>query len=283
MGMFMKAQTQKNELKAYERVLLARDKERPNIVQYISCLFDSFLELSGDRIAKEDASVLGGIGFFEGRPVTVIGHHKGKDLEENLSCNFGMPGPEGFRKSLRLMKQAEKFHRPVITLLDTSGAYPGMEAESNGQSTAIAENLLEMGRLKTPVVAIVTGEGCSGGALALGVADKVWMLENAVYSVLSPEGFASILWKDAGRKEEAAERMRMTARELLEDGLVDGVIPEPEGGIQKDPQKGMEEVRKAIRQSLEELDGIPGEELARRRQEKYLHIASCSAPGQEEA
>ena len=217
------------ERTAAERVALARHPQRPNITDYINGLFTDFFEQRGDRACREDAAILGGIALFHGRPVTVIGTRKGKDLEENLNCNFGMPGPEGYRKALRLMKQAEKFHRPIFTFIDTSGAYPGLEAEERGQGEAIARNLFEMSRLTVPVIAVVTGEGNSGGALALAVADRVLMLENAVYAILSPEGFASILWKDAHRAGEAAELMRLTAPELKKLGVIDGIVREPEG------------------------------------------------------
>ena len=259
-------------MKAYEKVKLARDKKRPGIKEYTQNLFTDFTELCGDRLGEEDPSILGGIAFFEGTPVTVIGHCKGKTLEENLAVNFGMPEPSGYRKALRLMKQAEKFHRPVITFIDTPGAYPGIEAEENGQSIAIAENLKEMSRLKTPVLSIVTGEGNSGGALAIGVANRVYMLENAVYCVLSPEGFASILFKDATRKEEACEVMKMTAAELYAAGLCDGVIPEPAGGAQKDPDYVYEGIRGVIRRELKRMGELSGEELAEERYLKFREI-----------
>ena len=262
----------KTKLTAYERVKLARDSARPKITDYIDRLFTDFIELSGDRLGKEDASILGGIARFNGIPVTVVGHQKGKNLEENLKMNFGMPGPEGYRKALRLMKQAEKFGRPVITFIDTPGAYPGMEAEENGISVSIAENLAQMSSLKVPIIAIVTGEGCSGGALAIGVADRVWMLENAVYSILSPEGFASILWKDSSRSEEACDVMKMTADELLEVDLIDKVIPEPEGGIQADLTEGCEALRRELSMELKKLMQIPTEQLLDTRYQKFRHI-----------
>lgn len=260
------------ELTPYERLEIARDLKRPKVTDYIDALFDDFIELSGDRLGKEDASILGGIAFFEGIPVTVIGHRKGANLEENIKYNFGMPGPEGYRKALRLMKQAEKFKRPVITFVDTPGAYPGKEAEENGQSIAIAENLAEMSALKVPVITIVTGEGNSGGALAISVADEIWMLENAVYSVLSPEGFASILWKDAKRSKEACEVMKMTAEELYAGGLCDQVIPEAEGGIQEDFSDGCMKIRRALRTSLPALMKTDTKTLLENRYQKYRHI-----------
>ena len=260
------------KLTPYERLEIARDLKRPKVTDYIDALFDDFIELSGDRLGKEDASILGGIAFFEGMPVTVIGHRKGANLEENIKYNFGMPGPEGYRKALRLMKQAEKFKRPVITFVDTPGAYPGKEAEENGQSIAIAENLAEMSVLKVPIITIVTGEGNSGGALAISVADEIWMLENAVYSVLSPEGFASILWKDAKRSKEACEVMKMTAEELYAGGLCDQVIPETEGGIQEDFSDGCMKIRKALRASLPVLMKTDTKTLLENRYQKYRHI-----------
>lgn len=210
----------------YEKVMLARDKDRLKITDYIDALFDDFIELKGDGIAGEDSAILGGIAFYHGLPVTVIGHKKGSSTEENIDCNFGMASPEGYRKAARLMKQAEKFNRPVITIVDTPGAYPGLMAEANGQANAIAENLALMSSLKVPIIAVITGEGSSGGALGIAVADRVFMLENAVYSILSPEGFASILWKDSKKADEAATLMKLTATELLNYGIIDGIITE---------------------------------------------------------
>ena len=210
----------------YEKVMLARDKDRLKITDYIDALFDDFVELKGDGITGEDSAILGGIASFHGIPVTVIGHKKGATTEENIDCNFGMASPEGYRKAARLMKQAEKFNRPVITIVDTPGAYPGLMAEANGQANAIAENLALMSGLKVPIIAVITGEGSSGGALGIAVADRVFMLENAVYSILSPEGFASILWKDSKKADEAATLMKLTAAELLNYGIIDGIITE---------------------------------------------------------
>lgn len=210
----------------YEKVMLARDKDRLKITDYIDALFDDFIELKGDGIAGEDSAILGGIASFHGMPVTVIGHKKGATTEENITCNFGMASPEGYRKAVRLMKQAEKFNRPIITIVDTPGAYPGLMAEANGQANAIAYNLALMSSLKVPIIAVITGEGSSGGALGIAVADRVFMLENAVYSILSPEGFASILWKDSKKADEAATLMKLTASELLNYGIIDGIIGE---------------------------------------------------------
>lgn len=217
---------EKKAVTPYDRVLIARKNNRPLITDYIEALFDDFIELKGDRLNGEDNSILGGIAMFRGRPVTVIGHRKGRTTEENIQYNFGMTSPEGYRKAVRLMKQAEKFHRPVISFADTPGAYPGLEAETNGQSNAIAESIACMMGLTVPTVTFITGEGSSGGALAIAAADSVYMLENAVYSILSPEGFAAIMWKDAAKANEASEIMKITAAELLDFGLIDGIVPE---------------------------------------------------------
>lgn len=255
---------EKQNMTAYERVLLARSKDRAGIMDYIEALFTDFIELKGDRLGKEDGSIVGGIAMFHGIPVTVIGHRKGKTTEENIRYNFGMTSPEGYRKALRLMKQAEKFRRPVITFIDTPGAYPGLEAESNGQSTAIAENIAAMSSLETPIIAVITGEGSSGGALALGVADKVWMLENAVYSILSPEGFASILWKDSTRAAEACDVMKITAEELLGFGLIDGVIPENE--------KMMQTIDRMLLDEIKKQQKLKGSVIVKNRYEKFRTI-----------
>ena len=257
------------ERTAAERVALARHPQRPNITDYINGLFTDFFEQRGDRACREDSAILGGIALFHERPVTVIGTRKGKDLEENLNCNFGMPGPEGYRKALRLMKQAEKFHRPIFTFIDTSGAYPGLEAEERGQGEAIARNLFEMSRLTVPVIAVVTGEGNSGGALALAVANRVLMLENAVYAILSPEGFASILWKDAHRAGEAAELMRLTAPELKQLGIIDEIIREPEGGAQTNHGEMLRSVDRVLLRELTPLLKESGTALAEQRCRKF--------------
>ena len=260
------------ELTAADRVFLARHQGRPRIDEYIQVLFTDFFEQKGDRLCREDGSILGGVALFHGIPVTVIGHRKGKSLTENLACNFGMPGPEGYRKALRLMKQAEKFGRPIITFIDTPGAYPGKEAEEHGQGEAIARNLCEMSSLTVPVISVVTGEGSSGGALGLGVANHILMLENAVYSVLSPEGFASILWKDSSRSGEACEIMKLTARDLHEGGIVEEVIPEPLGGAQRDHKKLFAVLDTALERHLAELCKLGGRQLAEQRYKKYRQI-----------
>ena len=231
-------------LTAWDRVLLARMPERPKAKEYIDAIFDDFMELHGDRTFGDDKAIIGGIATLNGMPVTVIGEQKGRNARENIERNFGMPNPEGYRKALRLMKQAEKFKRPVITFIDTPGAYPGMGAEERGQGEAIARNIMEMSSLKVPIICVVIGEGSSGGALAIGVGDKIAMLENAVYSVLSPEGFASILYKDSSKAKEAAENMKMTAKDLKEFKIIDDIIKEPEGGAQEDFEKLSNDVKK---------------------------------------
>ena len=255
-----------------QKVLMARYPRRPTIDQYIEALFTDFFVQRGDRQCREDTSILGGIALFHGRPVTVIGHKKGSTIEENLACNFGMPGPEGYRKALRMMKQAEKFGRPIITFIDTPGAYPGMEAEERGQGEAIARNLMEMSRLRVPVIAVVTGEGSSGVALALGVADSVLMLENAYYSVVTPEGCASILWKDPKKRDEACAALKLTAQDLMSFGVIDGIIPEALGGAQRDTASLYAAIDEAITRCLGELDVLTAKELVENRYAKYRKI-----------
>jgi acetyl-CoA carboxylase carboxyl transferase subunit alpha len=267
----------KKNLTAAERVALARSADRPGTADYIRALFTDFFEQRGDRLCGEDPAVLGGIARFHGRPVTVIGTRKGRTLEENLRCSFGMPNPEGYRKALRLMHQAEKFRRPVVTLIDTPGAYPGVEAEARGQGEAIARNLMEMSRLTVPVIAVVIGEGNSGGALALAVANRVLMLENAVYSILSPEGFASILWKDASRSAEACERMKLTARDLLNLGVINGIIPEPEGGAHRNAAAVYREVNRALVRHLAELSELSAGELRDDRHRRFRKPGAAPA------
>ncbi len=260
------------ELTAVDRVDLARHPKRPHIDDFIARLFTDFFEQKGDHLFDEDGAIYGGIALYKGIPVTVLGHRKGRNTEENLRYNFGMPRPEGYRKALRLMEQAEKFGRPILSFIDTPGADPGMEAEEHGQGEAIARNLAAMSSLHVPVIAIVTGEGNSGGALAISVANRILMLENAVYSVLSPEGFASILWKDAGRHAEACEVMKLTARDLMEAGVADEVIPEPPGGAQRDPGKLYEALDRVLEKNLTELMCLDPEALRRQRMKKYRSI-----------
>ncbi|MGA9290842.1 MAG: acetyl-CoA carboxylase carboxyl transferase subunit alpha [Anaerobacillus sp.] len=257
---------------AWNRVQLARHPERPTTVDYIDRIFSGFLELHGDRLFGDDEAIVGGIATFQGKPVTVIGHQRGKDTKENLRRNFGMPHPEGYRKALRLMKQAEKFNRPVIFLLDTKGAFPGKAAEERGQSEAIARNLVEMAGLTVPIICIVIGEGASGGALAIGVGNHVHMLENSWYSVISPEGAAALLWKDAGLAQQAADTMKITAPDLKELKVIDEIIPEVKGGAHRDVEKQAKSIEQVLEKSLEELSQLSSEELVNARYEKYRNI-----------
>lgn len=240
-------------LTAWERLEIVRNKERPNIFDYIPLIFNDFYEMHGDRYFGDDAAILGGVAYFQKIPVTVIAQVKGKDIESNKRANFAMPHPEGYRKALRLAKQAEKFHRPVICFIDTPGAYCGIGAEERGQGEAIARNLMEFMSLKTPVISIVLGEGGSGGALALGVCDELAMLENAVYSVISPRGFASILWKDASREREAANMIRITAEDLVGLGIAEQIIKEPPGGAHNDPTVMAENIADYIFEALQRI------------------------------
>lgn len=256
-------------LSAWERVQLSRKMDRPSGSDYLEALFDDFTELHGDRTYGDDKAIIGGIASFHGMPVTVIAQQKGNNTKENIYHNFGMPMPEGYRKALRLMKQAEKFHRPVICFVDTPGAFCGVEAEERGQGEAIARNLMELSGLKTPVLSIVTGEGGSGGALALAAGDQVWMLENSVYSVLSPEGFASILWKDSTRAEEAAEVMKLTATDLYQKGIIEEMIPEPEEFHTESLWQVTGILDGKIEEFIKEYDKLSENELLNRRYERF--------------
>ena len=256
-----------SELTAAQRVKIARTLGRPGTLDFVNALFTDVFVCKGDRLHREDPSIFGAIARFHGRPVTVLGHRKGRTFEENMKCNFGMPSPEGYRKSQRLMRQAEKFGRPIFTFIDTRGAYPGLEAEAEGQAEAIASSLSLMSSLTVPVISVVTGEGGSGGALALAVGNRVLLLENAVYSVLSPEGFASILWKDAGRADEAAGVMKLTAADLLRLGVADQVIPEPEGGAHNDPKAVFAAVDRALTRHLGQL--LREKDLSAHRYQKF--------------
>ncbi len=260
------------DLSAWDRVYLARHPRRPKAQDYLKRLFHTFYELHGDRCYGDDRAIIGGIAMFEQTPVTVIAQAKGRDLQENMKRNFGMPNPEGYRKALRLAKEAEKFHRPIITFVDTSGAYPGKGAEERGQAEAIAQCLYTFSDLQTPIICIVLSEGGSGGALALSVGDRLVMLENAVCSILSPEGFASILWKDGSRAKEAAEVMKLTAHDLMDKGILDAVIEEPLGGAQNDIEAVCERLRAYIHASLEELQKAKMPALLAQRYEKYRNI-----------
>ncbi|MGB6408178.1 MAG: acetyl-CoA carboxylase carboxyl transferase subunit alpha [Planococcus donghaensis] len=263
-------------MKPWDRVQVARHPERPTTLDYIPMIFDDFIELHGDRLYGDDEAIVSGIASFNSQPVTIIGHQRGKDTKENVRRNFGMPHPEGYRKALRLMKQAEKFKRPIICLIDTKGAYPGKAAEERGQSEAIARNLVEMAGLEVPVLSIVIGEGGSGGALALGVGNQILMLENSTFSVISPEGAASILWKDSALAQTAAEAMKITAPDLLEMNIIEHMIPEVRGGAHHDPQKQAAIMSEAIRRSLEELNGLSAEELIEQRYKKFKSIGVFS-------
>jgi acetyl-CoA carboxylase carboxyl transferase subunit alpha len=257
-----------------QRVQVARHPKRPYTLDYIRIVFSDFVELHGDRLYRDDPAIVGGWARLEGASVMVIGHQKGRDTKENLRRNFGMAHPEGYRKALRLMHLAEKFGAPVVTLVDTPGAYPGLGAEERGQAEAIARNLLEMAGLRTPTVTAVIGEGGSGGALAVGLADRVIMFENSVYSVISPEGCAAILWKDASQRERAAEALKLTAEDLLELGVIDEIVPEPPGGAHADPEAAADRLGEALRRHVRQLRKLRIEKILRRREEKYLSMGA---------
>jgi len=256
----------------WEKVQLARHPKRPHAIDYINNIFTDFIELHGDRRFADDKAIIAGFAFFNGLPVCVIGQEKGRDTKEKIERNFGMPHPEGYRKAIRVMKLAEKFKRPVITLVDTAGAYPGIGAEERGQSQAIAESIATMADLKVPTISVIIGEGGSGGALALAVADRVLMLENAVYSVISPEGCAAILYKTREEAPTAAENLKMTADELLKLKVIDEVVKEPLGGAHLQPQKMYRLLKRAIRKNLNCLSGIPEDELLKNREAKFYSM-----------
>lgn len=255
--------------RAWEHVQLARHPQRPYTLDYLQLAFSEFLELHGDRRFGDDAAIVGGLAALDGRTVMVVGHQKGRDTRENVLRRFGMARPEGYRKALRLMRQAEKFGMPIVTLIDIPGADPSLVAEERGQAFAIAENLLAMSQLRVPIVSVVIGEGGSGGALALGVADRVLMLENAIYSVASPEAAASILWKDGGRGPDAAEAMKITAADLLGFGVIDAIVPEPEGGAHTDHAAAAASVRTALMEQLDALEALTLDELLEQRAHRY--------------
>ncbi|WP_018921713.1 acetyl-CoA carboxylase carboxyl transferase subunit alpha [Salsuginibacillus kocurii] len=265
-----------DELAPWERVQIARHGARPTTLDYIERLFDDFLEVHGDRVYGDDAAIVGGIARYNGQPVTVIGHQRGKDTKENLHRNFGMPHPEGYRKALRLMKQAEKFKRPIICFIDTKGAFPGRAAEERGQSEAIARNLLEMAGLKVPVVCIVIGEGGSGGALGLGIGNYIHMLENSTYSVISPEGAAALLWKDSAYAERAAETMKITAPDLKELNIIDEMIAEVRGGAHDNVDEQAARIDEVLQSSLAHLSSMGPEQLIEHRYEKFRKIGAIS-------
>jgi acetyl-CoA carboxylase carboxyl transferase subunit alpha len=259
-------------LTAWQRTQIARHPKRPHTLDLVNLLLEDWVELHGDRVFGDDKAIVGGIATFDGEPVVVIGHQKGRDTRENIARNFGMPHPEGYRKALRLMQLAGKFGKPIITLIDTPGAYPGLAAEERGQAEAIARNLREMAGLPTPVICVVTGEGGSGGALALGVGNRVLMLEYSIYSVISPEGCAAILWGEAAKAPEAAELMRVTAPDLLKLGVIDAIVPEPVGGAHRNWDATAASLREALREQLWQLRSKSEAELIEERQEKFRRI-----------
>ncbi|GAA6822322.1 acetyl-CoA carboxylase carboxyltransferase subunit alpha [Staphylococcus sp. 18_1_E_LY] len=261
-------------LKPWDRVQLARLQERPTSLDYIPLIFDSFIELHGDRNFRDDPAMIGGIGYLNGQAVTVVGQQRGKDTKDNIYRNFGMAHPEGYRKALRLMKQAEKFNRPIFTFIDTKGAYPGKAAEERGQSESIARNLVEMASLTVPVISIVIGEGGSGGALGLGITNKILMLENSTYSVISPEGASALLWKDSNLAKIAAETMKITAKDLQELKVADDVVEEPLGGAHHDVELQAQNIKAKFEQYLAELNKMNAEELVEDRYEKFRNIGS---------
>lgn len=264
---------------AWERVQLARHPKRPHSLDYIQRIFNDFSEIHGDRAFGDDAAIVGGMAWFEGRPVMVLGQQKGRDTKQKLHRNFGMPKPEGYRKAMRLMKLAEKFHRPVVTFIDTPGAYPGIDAEERGQAEAIAINLREMARLKVPVITFVIGEGGSGGALGIGVANEVYMLENAWYSVISPESCAAIIYRDSGKAPQAAAALKITAHDLHALGIIDGIIPEPEGGAHNDADAAAAAVRDTLKGALGELGKFTPQQLIDARYEKFRKMGNFFSEG----
>ncbi len=258
-----------SSLTPWQKVQLARHPDRPYTLDYINLIFNDWVELHGDRLFADDPAVVSGFATLEGIPFTIVGHQKGRTVEEKIKRNFGMPHPEGYRKALRVMKTGAKFGRPIIAFIDTPGAFPGIGAEERGQAMAIAVNIKEMAVLPVPIIVIVTGEGGSGGALAIGVGDRVYMQENAMYSVISPEGCASILWRDQKYKDKAAESLKITAKDLLKMGVIDGIIPEPPGGAHRDPEGAAKILKKTILNTYRELSKIKGDELIIKRIEKF--------------
>jgi len=259
---------------SWQRVQLARHPKRPHSRDYIQSLITGFEELHGDRFFGDDKSILGGMGFFESYPVIVIGQQKGRDTKEKLLRNFGMPKPEGYRKALRLMQLAAKFRRPIITLIDTPGAYPGIDAEERGQAEAIAYNLREMARLTSPIITFIIGEGGSGGALAMGVGNRVYMLENAYYSVIAPESCAAIIWRDSGKAPLAAAALQLTATDLLRMNLIDGIVPEPPGGAHMDPDAAVQFLRQTLKQALDELSPLSPGQIMEERYAKFRQMGN---------
>ncbi len=261
-------------LKPSQKLQIARHPERPNFLDYIENMCTDFIELHGDRTGCDDRAIIGGLAKIDGRTVMIVGTMKGKSTKENLEYNFGMPQPQGYRKALRLFKHADKFDIPIVTIIDTPGAYPGISAEETNQGGAIAVNLREMAKLKVPVIAVISGEGCSGGALGLAVANKVYLLEHAYYTVISPEGCASILWRDAAKAPEAAEALKITAPDLMKFDIIDGEIKEPLGGAHHDYKAMSDELKKTILTALDELSSLSGEELKKSRYEKFRKMGA---------
>ena len=275
------SQTPRPSNPSWDRVQLARHPKRPHSLDYIQRLFTDFHEIHGDRFFADDHAMVTGMGWFEERPVMVIGQQKGRDTKQKLHRNFGMPKPEGYRKALRIMSLAAKFNRPIITLLDTPGAYPGIDAEERGQAEAIAVNLREMSRLGVPILATVIGEGGSGGALGLGVANRVYMLENAYYSVITPESCAAIIYRDSGQAPRAAAALRLTAPDLLKLGLIDGIVPEPVGGAQNDYDTAAAALRSTLLKALDEIKSLSPASLIEDRYQKFRHMGNLSLTGED--
>lgn len=261
-------------LKPSQKLQIARHPERPNFLDYINLMCEDFIELHGDHEGMDDRAIIGGLAKIDGKPVMIVGTMKGKSTKENLEYNFGMPQPQGYRKALRLFKHADKFNIPIVTIIDTPGAYPGISAEETNQGGAIAVNLREMAKLKVPVIAVISGEGCSGGALGLAVANKVFLLEHAYYTVISPEGCASILWRDASKANEAAEALKITAPDLMKFDIIDGAVKEPLGGAHHDYQAIAQELKKIIISSLNELSKMSGNDLKKSRYEKFRKMGA---------
>lgn len=263
-----------SNLTRWQRVQLARHPDRPYTIDYIDRITTDFIELHGDRYFRDDKAIVGGFARLDGKSVMIIGHQKGRDTKSNLYRNFGMPNPEGYRKALRLMKLAEKFNRPIITMLDTPGAYPGLEAEERGQAEAIARNLFEMSKLRVPIIVVIIGEGASGGALGIGVGDRILMMENAWYSVISPESCSSILWRSWDYKEQAAEALRLTAPDLVEQKIVDRIIPEPLGGAHRDPDEAARRLKEALLEEVKVVSRLKGDKLVEKRVQKFGAMGS---------
>lgn len=269
-----KTKQETQELTAWQKVEIARNPKRRTSIEYIEQIFDEFIELHGDRNFKDDQAIICGIGRIGNQSYTIIAEQKGRTTKENVLRNFGMPNPESYRKAIRFMKQAEKFNRPVITFIDTKGAYPGVGAEERGQGEAIAKSMFEMAKLKVPVISIVIGEGSSGGALAIGVSNKIYMLENAIYSILSPEGYSSILWKDSNRYKEAAEKMKLTANDLYEMKVIDTIIPEPIEMQESDFDKVAKTIKNEIKKDVEKMQKQTKEAIVEQRYQKFRNLGT---------